>query len=105
MIAHAVDGSLPPILVMPVAAEKTTVTSHWLVHNDAVEDTDYSLDEPTRLWAVTNLQGRHLPENNQRGVNDRDFVPKLYAPELEAPVERFVDWYCNKTPFPLEANS
>ena len=104
VFAHATGDSFFIFSANPTAAEETIVTSKWFVHKDAVEGTDYTIDDLTKLWTITNLQDRDLVENNQRGVNGRGFVPGPYAPESESLVLRFVDWYCKKALSHLEAN-
>ena len=76
--------------------EETVVTSKWLVHKDAVEGVDYTVESLTELWTKTNLQDLDLCENNQRGVNSVGYVPGPYCEEAEALVMRFVDWYCKE---------
>ena len=94
--AHAVGDYVLTFSAMPTAPEETVVTAKWLVSADAVEGVDYTVEELTRLWDLTNLQDRVLAENNQRGVRSAGFVPGPYSPEAEALVLRFVDWYCAK---------
>ena len=81
---------------MPVSTTQTNVYSKWLVHEDAVEGTDYHVEELTELWTKTNLQDKALAENNQAGVNSRGYVPGPYSPDAEPLTMRFVDWYCQK---------
>jgi Rieske 2Fe-2S family protein len=81
---------------VPLAPRETVIVSKWLVHKDAVEGVDYSLDDLTKLWTTTNLQDRALVENNQLGVDSLGYRPGPYSPEAEALAIRFVDWYCNK---------
>jgi Rieske 2Fe-2S family protein len=81
----------------------TIVTSKWLVHKEAVDGVDYSMDRLIHLWNETNLQDRDLAENNQRGVNSIAYRPGPYSIEDEAYVHRFVDWYCARATQYLEA--
>jgi glycine betaine catabolism A len=72
----------------------TIVTAKWLIHKDAVEGVDYSMDRLIYLWDQTNAQDRDLAENNQRGVNSVAYAPGPYSRYSEPSVRRFVDWYC-----------
>lgn len=81
---------------MPVGPAETHVVSTWLVHEDAVEGVDYTVDELIHLWTQTNLQDKEFAENNQRGVNSPGYTPGPYSPSAESLTLRFVDWYCDK---------
>lgn len=104
VFAHACGDSLFVFSANPTAPEETVITSKWFVHKDAVDGVDYTLDDLTKLWTLTNLEDRDLVENNQRGVDGRGFVPGPYAPEAESLVRRFTDWYRGKARAYLEAN-
>lgn len=80
---------------MPIGPHETAVTGKWLVHKDAVEGVDYSVEELADLWTRTNLQDKELAENNQLGVNSPGFVPGPYSQEAEMLALRFTDWYCD----------
>jgi Rieske 2Fe-2S family protein len=92
--AHATADQLFMFNAVPTAPRETVIVSKWLVHKDAVEGVDYSLDDLTALWTRTNLQDRALVENNQLGVDSPGFRPGPFSPEAEALAIRFVDWYC-----------
>lgn len=94
--AHATADQLFMFSVMPVAPRETVIVSKWLVHKDAVEGVDYTVDDLAQLWTRTNLQDRALVENNQAGVDSPGYRPGPYSPEAEALALRFVDWYCAK---------
>ncbi len=81
---------------MPVGPTETHVYSKWLVHEDAVEGTDYHVDELIELWTKTNQQDKALAENNQAGVNSPGYVAGPYSPDAEPLTLGFVDWYCKK---------
>jgi Rieske 2Fe-2S family protein len=91
---HATCDTVFMFSAMPTGPEETVVTSKWLVHKDAVEGVDYTIDGLTELWTKTNLQDLDLCENNQAGVNSRGYMPGPYCEETEHLVMRFVDWYC-----------
>ena len=92
--AHATADQVFMFSVVPVSPRETHIVSKWLVHKDAVEGVDYSLDELTDLWTRTNLQDRALVENNQAGVDSPGYRPGPYSPDAEALALRFTDWYC-----------
>jgi glycine betaine catabolism A len=65
-----------------------------LVHKDAVEGTDYTIEELTHVWTATNSQDQHVVEENQIGICSPAYEPGPYAPEHEDGTTQFVDWYC-----------
>ncbi len=79
--------------VLPVSATETQLTTKWLVHRDAVEGEDYTVEELTRVWRATNEQDRRIIEENQRGVNSPAFDGGPYSPVHESGVMQFVAWY------------
>ena len=81
---------------IPVSPTETHVVSKWLVHEDAVEGVDYTVDSLIELWTKTNVQDKTLAENNQRGVNSPGYVPGPYSPDGESLVIALIDWYCAK---------
>jgi glycine betaine catabolism A len=90
---HALPDYAFMFAAIPIAPQETHVVCKWLVHKDAVEGVDYTVDALTDLWTRTNLQDRELAENNQRGVNGLGYVPGPYSSEAEDLVIRFADWY------------
>lgn len=90
--SHALADYAFIFSVVPLGPEETRIDSTWLVHRDAVEGVDYSLDQLTDTWNRTNLQDRELAENNQRGVNSIGYRPGPYS-EDEDFVIRFGRWY------------
>ncbi len=91
---HVLGDHAVSFRVLPVGPTQTQVTTKWLVHKDAVEGTDYTIDDLTKVWIATNDQDRRIVEENQRGVNSPAFDPGPYAPTHESGVIQFVDWYC-----------
>ncbi|WP_413992331.1 aromatic ring-hydroxylating oxygenase subunit alpha [Labrys okinawensis] len=79
---------------IPVSAEETLIHSKWLVHGEAIEGVDYSVDELQKLWKVTNEQDVVLTERNQRGVNSIGYRPGPYIEGAESGCQKFADWYC-----------
>ena len=80
--------------VLPIGPMQTQVRSKWLVHKDAVEGKDYSIEELTHVWLATNVQDQRVVEENQFGIRSPAYEPGPYAPEQEDGVTQFVDWYC-----------
>jgi Rieske 2Fe-2S family protein len=80
--------------VLPLGPQETQLTTKWLVHKDAVEGVDYTVEELTHVWRATNDQDRRVVQDNQRGINSPAYEPGPYSPEDEVSVEQFVEWYC-----------
>ncbi len=80
---------------VPRAAQHTEMEVLWLVHEDAVEGTDYDVERLTWLWKTTSIQDKRIVELNQAGVNSRFFEPGPYSLQ-EAYARRFVDWYLSE---------
>ena len=83
--------------VLPLGPKQTQVTTKWLVHRDAIEGVDYSIDELTAVWNATNDQDRRIVEENQRGVSSPAYEPGPYSPVHESGVIQFVEWYSSAT--------
>jgi Rieske 2Fe-2S family protein len=91
---HVLGDHAVSFRVLPISPTQTQVTTKWLVHKDAVEGKDYTIDELTHVWMATNEQDRHVVEENQLGINSPAYEPGPYAPDHESGVTQFVDWYC-----------
>jgi glycine betaine catabolism A len=89
--------------VLPLGPTQTQVTTKWLVHKDAVEGVDYSVEELSEVWTATNNQDRRIVEENQRGVSSPAFEPGPYNALHEGGVMQFVEWYANATERALDA--
>jgi Rieske 2Fe-2S family protein len=89
---HALSDYAFTFAVIPLGPQETRVDSKWLVHKDAIEGVDYTIEGLTETWTKTNLQDRELAENNQRGVNGFGYKPGPYSLEEDF-VARFGDWY------------
>ena len=90
---HVLGDHAVTFRVLPIGPTETQVTTKWLVHKDAVEGVDYSVEDLTKVWNATNDQDRRIVEENQRGVNSPAFEPGPYSPAHEASVDQFVSWY------------
>lgn len=84
------------VIATPLAPDRTQVTTRWLVHEDAVEGTDYDRDNLTKVWHATNHQDSAFVERQQRGVRDPAYVPGRYSPFLETYVDGFTTWYLGR---------
>jgi glycine betaine catabolism A len=89
---HALSDYAFMFSAIPVGPQETRVESKWLVHKDAVEGVDYTIESLTETWTKTNLQDRELAERNQRGVNGIGYLPGPYSLDEDF-VIRFGDWY------------
>lgn len=95
-------GILNPMLIycdhmviyrfIPVDKDNSIQEILWLVHEDAVEGTDYDLDRLFWLWDVTTESDKTIIEMNQEGVNSRYYEPGPFV-EMEVYTKRFVDSY------------
>lgn len=92
---HAMADHAITFAVLPVAPDRTLVRTTWLVHEDAVEGVDYTVDELTHVWRATNAQDATFVELAQRGVTDPAYVPGPYVPG-EYQVEAFCHWYVDQ---------
>ncbi len=90
---HMQSDHLIVFRVLPVSAQKTLVTTKWLVHKDAVEGEDYDVENLSHVWDATNRQDRDLAEENQRGINSLGYEPGPYSETFEFGVINFLDWY------------
>jgi Rieske 2Fe-2S family protein len=87
---HAVTFS-----VIPLSAGETLLRTTWLVHEDAVEGTDYDVDALTAVWRATNAQDSALVARTHAGVSSPAYVGGPYSP-TENHVEAFVSWYLQR---------
>ena len=76
----------------PISVLETEAQATWLVRADAVEGTDYNVDDVTWLWRKTLEEDIEITENNQRGVNSRVYRPGPFS-TMEEPIEKLVRWY------------
>ncbi|HZV10035.1 MAG TPA: RHO alpha subunit C-terminal catalytic domain-containing protein, partial [Novosphingobium sp.] len=88
--------------VLPIAPDKTLVRTSWLVHEDAVEGEDYTVENLTAVWNATNQQDRKLAELNHAGIATDGYRPGMYALE-ENLVDAFKTFYVEKAQAALGA--
>lgn len=58
---------------IPRSLQTTDIQVVWMVHEDAVEDKDYSLNNLTWLWDVTSKDDERIIRHNQAGVNSQHY--------------------------------
>ena len=80
---------------IPRSVDHTEMEVIWLVHQDAVEGTDYDIERLTWLWKTTSAEDKKIVELNQAGVNSRYFEPGPYSMQ-ERFAGRFVQWYLSE---------
>ena len=93
---HALGDHAISFSVLPLGPTKTAVTTRWLVHKDAIEGTNYDIENLTKVWLATNDQDKTLAENNQLGINSPAFTKGIYSPETEYGVMAFIRWYLDR---------
>lgn len=89
---HFLGDHAVTFTVLPLAADRTLLRTTWLVHEDAVEGTDYELETLTHIWHQTNAQDGGLVARAQAGVSSPAYEPGPYAPN-EYQVDAFCTWY------------
>ena len=99
---HVLADHAVTFRVTPLGPTQTAVTTKWLVHKDAVEGVDYTIDELIHVWDATNDQDRRIVEENQIGVNSPAYEPGPYSPVQEGGVVQFIDWYAGAMERALE---
>lgn len=92
---HFLSDHVVVFSVLPIAPDKSMVRTTWLVHPDAIEGEDYTIEGLTSVWKATNNQDRELVEKAQRGVTDPSYTPGPYA-LVEDDVESFISWYIGR---------
>jgi Rieske 2Fe-2S family protein len=93
---HFMADHIVSFSVLPLSAGTTLVRTRWLVHKDAVEGVDYTVENLTRVWNATNDQDRRLVEESQIGVASPAYEPGPYSPYTEMLVEKFSQWYLDR---------
>ena len=93
---HVMSDHAVCTFLLPLSAERTLVTSTWLVHKDAVEGVDYDLQTLTEVWQATNEQDGALVGRAQRGVRDPAYLPGPYSPFTERYLDLFATWYLGR---------
>lgn len=92
---HSTSDHTTLIRFTPIDPTHTEMRLTWLVHEDAVEGTDYDVERLKWMWHVTTLQDAELIANNHRGVTSRHYTPGLYSVREEM-TAAFIAWYLNR---------
>ena len=93
---HAMSDHALSFCVFPLSPDETLVRTTWLVHKDAVEGSDYDLENLTKVWKATNAQDAALVERTHAGVKSSAYEPGPYSPFTEYQVDDFVSWYIER---------
>ena len=93
---HFMADHVVTFSVLPLSPNKTLVRTTWLVHKDAHENEDYTLDNLTHVWNMTNQQDADLVRLAQIGSEQPAYEPGPYSKFTEPHVEAFCDWYIKR---------
>jgi Rieske 2Fe-2S family protein len=93
---HFMSDHIVTFSAIPLSPEQTLVRTKWMVHKDAKEGIDYTVDNLTAVWNATNDQDRRLVEFSQQGVASNAYEPGPYSPYTEGLVEKFCEWYIGR---------
>jgi glycine betaine catabolism A len=64
----------------PRAVDRTEIVCEWLFHPDALAASDFSPDDATAFWDLTNRQDWYVSEQMQLGLSSRSYRPGPYSP-------------------------
>jgi Rieske 2Fe-2S family protein len=81
--------------VLPLSADKTLLRTKWLVHKEAVEGSDYDLENLTKVWLRTNEQDATFVGWQSAGANSPAYEPGPFSPN-ENQLEKFYGWYTDR---------
>ncbi|MBA3707706.1 MAG: aromatic ring-hydroxylating dioxygenase subunit alpha [Planctomycetes bacterium] len=93
---HANSDYFNSTQLIPVGPNRTRARIVYLVHEDAREGVDYDPARVTEFWKVTTEQDWRLCENNQAGIESRDYRPGPLSPVTESGVETLATWYLDQ---------
>eukprot|EP01126_Amoeba_proteus_P018849 TRINITY_DN1959_c0_g2_i25.p1 TRINITY_DN1959_c0_g2~~TRINITY_DN1959_c0_g2_i25.p1 ORF type:complete len:372 (-),score=60.44 TRINITY_DN1959_c0_g2_i25:943-2058(-) len=82
--------------LFPLGPTQTGVKSAWIVHKDAEEGKDYSLDKLVPFWEKTNNADWKICEYNMQGIMSHKYQPQPFVKKKESGIENFLLWYFNK---------
>jgi phenylpropionate dioxygenase-like ring-hydroxylating dioxygenase large terminal subunit len=91
----AVSDYMWTMRLTATSASCTLLELCWLVDANAVEGTDYILDNLVEFWKITGEQDWQLCENNFKGIESSRYIPGPYAP-VEYDVVRYANWYIDR---------
>ncbi len=90
---HVMADHAVCFMIVPLSPTETLLRTKWIVHRDAVEGRDYTLDRLTEVWKATNRQDAALVALAQSGAASPVHVPGPYSPHTERQCEAFAAWY------------
>ena len=93
---HFLSDHIVTFSALPLAPDRTLVRTTWLVHRDAIEGQDYTLDHLTSVWTATNQQDADLVRLAQLGSREPTYTPGPYSAHTEPYVEKFCAWYIDR---------
>ena len=93
---HFMADHIVTFAVFPVSPERTLLRTKWLVHKDAQEGTDYTVEKLTAVWRATNNQDGALVGLQQSGARTTGYQPGPYSPFTEGLVDKFTTWYIGR---------
>ncbi|MCC9620287.1 aromatic ring-hydroxylating dioxygenase subunit alpha [Thalassospira sp. MA62] len=93
---HFMADHIVTFCVLPLSPNRTLVRTTWLVHKDARENEDYTLDNLTHVWNMTNQQDADLVRLAQIGSEQPAYEPGPYSTFTEPHLEAFCDWYLKR---------
>ncbi len=85
---HAVAARL-----LPAGPRTTRIRAYWLVHEDAREGDDYTLDKLMPFWGLTNEQDWEICKWQQKGIDSIGYEPGPLSQQKEYNVDAFIRWY------------
>jgi len=78
---------------LPISPTETRWRTRWLVHEDAIEDVDYRVEEIVRLADMFNREDKEVVELQQAGVNSSGYVPGPLHRPLEDEMRKYFGAY------------
>jgi glycine betaine catabolism A len=78
---------------IPVSATETIWRTRWLVHEEAVEGQDYSVEHIVKLADTFNLEDKTVVELAQQGINSKSYEPGPLHQPLENEVRKYLAHY------------
>ena len=90
---HASSDHAVAARLLPAGPRTTKVRAYWLVHQDAREGDDYTLDKLLPFWNLTNEQDWEICKWQQKGVDSIGYEPGPLSQQKEYNVDAFIRWY------------
>jgi Rieske 2Fe-2S family protein len=91
---HFTSDHIATNWVLPLDAERCTLYSSWIVHEDAIEGEDYDVEHLTDIWRVTNAEDVDLCRSMTSGAKSDYYRPGPFSDD-EQFCTQFCDWYMN----------